>query len=188
MKALKKIRRAHFLLALLAVVAIGAMGCGSDTATAPATLTPEVAGTDPGTGIFGTITAEVLEALNRGIQDEFHAEAVYMKVIEDFGEVQPFYNIVYAEERHSEAIAKVFTNHGLPVPASEWNIGNVPSFASLSEACAGAVEAEIENIALYDELLTWDLPQDVRNVFTNIRAASLEQHLPAFEACCLCNQ
>lgn len=155
---------------------------GSGTCAGPCDGTGDCTSSD------GPVTAEVLDALNLAIQDEYHAEFVYLKVIADFGEVQPFSRIVNAEERHSEAIGKVFTNHDLPVPASDWNLGNVPSFGSLPDACAAGVEAEIANIALYDELLTLDLPQDARNVFTNIRAASLENHLPAFEACCLCNQ
>ncbi len=140
------------------------------------------------TGSSGALSDEVLDAMNLSIQDEYHAEFVYARVMADFGNVQPFANIINAEQRHSEVVGKLFTNHDLPVPASEWNLGNVPSFGTLPAACAAAVEAEIANIALYDEFLTMDLPQDVRNVFTNIRAASLEKHLPAFEACCLCNQ
>ena len=217
MKVLRNARKARLHLALLALVAIAAMACGgSETVNSPAapSLVAAAGGTvaDPGTGGNGAgpgsggnstgpcdgtgdcagndepLTTKALEALNLAIQDEYHAEFVYMRVIADFGEVQPFSRIVNAEQRHSEAVGKVFTNRGLAVPASEWNLGNVPSFNSLPEACAAAAKAEIANIALYDELLAWDLPQDARNVFTNIRAASLENHLPAFEACCLCNQ
>lgn len=206
------------LLAMLAIAAMACGGseaanspsapglvaaAGGDTVTDPNTGSngpgPGDGGNGPGPGTCGEgdgtctgsndpLTAKVVEALNLAIQDEYHAEFVYLKVIADFGEVQPFSRIVEAEQRHSAVVGKVFTNHGLAVPASEWNIGNVPSFGSLPAACEAAVEAEIANIALYDKLLTWDLPQDARNVFTNIRAASLENHLPAFEACCLCNQ
>jgi len=140
------------------------------------------------TDASGPVTDEVLNAMNLAIQDEYHAEAVYARVIADFGDAQPFYNIINAEQRHSEAVGRVFTNHDLPVPASEWNLGNVPGFLTLPKACEAAVEAELANIALYDQFLTLDLPQDAHNVFTNIRAASLEKHLPAFQACCLCNQ
>ncbi len=219
MKVLNNARKPHFQLALLALVAIAAMGCGgSDTVASPAApalltaaagTTPDPGaggvGTDPGTGTdpggngpgpgtcgegdgtctdaSGPVTDEVLNAMKLAIQDEYHAEAVYARVIEDFGDVQPFYNIIYAEQRHSEAVGRVFTNHELPVPGSKSNPRDVASFDSLTEACAGAVEAELTNIALYDQFLTLDLPQDAHNVFTNIRAASLEKHLPAFQAC-----
>jgi len=46
-----------------------------------------------------------------------------------------------------------------------------------------AVLAEIENIEIYDLNLALSLPADVRTVFENNRAASLDKHLPAFEQC-----
>jgi len=82
----------------------------------------------------------------------------------------------------------VAMNRGLPIPESNRTLDKVPEFDTVVAACAAAVVAEVENIALYDELLALDLPRDVRNVFTNIRAASLNNHLPAFEACCACAQ
>ena len=56
-------------------------------------------------------------------------------------------------------------------------------FATVTAACAAGVVAEQENIAMYDRLLLTELPNDVRNVFTNNRRASLDRHLPAFESC-----
>ena len=134
----------------------------------------------------GSLTSSLTSAMNTAIQDEFHAEQVYLKVVDTFGEIQPFHNILYAEQRHSEAIARLFENYGYEVPASQWSPANVPGFASLTEACAGAVEAEEANIRIYDEFLSQDLPVDLQRVFTSNRAASLENHLPAFEACCAC--
>jgi hypothetical protein len=44
--------------------------------------------------------------------------------------------------------------------------------------------AEQEDAAFYTPYLRRpDLPQDVRNVFTNLQGASLENHLPAFQRC-----
>ena len=194
MKSLALIRKSRMkvpVVVLVALVAHAAAGCSSDSSPTSPSMAPVQAQSTLGAGTGGgssVLDAATLEAMNRGIQDEYHAEFVYMKVIEKFGDVQPFYNIVYAEQRHSEAIANLFTNRGLLVPPSDWNLGNVPEFASVADACAAGVVAELENIALYDELLTLDLPQDVRNVFTNIRAASLDKHLPAFQTCCACTQ
>jgi len=186
------LRRRSFALALLVVAgAFLAAGCGDD-ATSPTQPTlpafQQAAANGGGTGLNTVLGTATLEAMTLAIQDEYHAEFTYMKVLDTFGDVQPFYNILFAEQRHSEAIAKLFSNHGLEVPVSNWNVGNVPVFGALTEACAAGVAAELANIALYDELLTLDLPQDVRNVFTNLRAASLENHLPAFQTCCACNQ
>lgn len=137
-----------------------------------------------GAGI-GTLdaTVEVLAAMAAAIQDEYHAENIYQGVLTDFGNVFPFSRIVNAEQRHSAAIARLYQNRNIDVPASEWNLDNVPRFDSIQEACAAAAQAELDNIALYDRYLASALPADVRNVFTNNRAASLENHLLAFEAC-----
>ena len=140
------------------------------------------AGSGTGTVTQGT-TAEVLAAMAIAIQDEYHAENVYLRVLADFGNVFPFSRIVNAEQRHSAAVAHLYANRGLEAPGSEWNLDNVPRFGSIQEACAAAAQAEIDNIALYDSYLDFVLPPDVRNVFTNNRAASLNNHLPAFEAC-----
>jgi len=183
--------------AVIAFVSIAFTGC-NDSVT-PTSPEPPVLGyqngqtnnlnangsnTANGTGVVtqGT-TAEILAAMALAIQDEYHAENVYQRVLTDFGQVFPFSRIVNAEQRHSSAIAGLYRNRSLEVPTSEWNLGNVPRFESIREACAAAAQAEIDNIALYDRYLEWELPTDVRNVFTNNRAASLHNHLPAFEAC-----
>ena len=38
------------------------------------------------------------------INDEYHARAFYNAVIDKFGEIRPFSNIVQAETRHAETI------------------------------------------------------------------------------------
>jgi hypothetical protein len=129
------------------------------------------------------LTPAVAAAVDSAIQDEFHAEQIYLRVLADHGNVLPFFNVVVAEQRHSTALAGVLERRGLDVPASEWDLDNVPRFATVPEACAAAAVAEVANIELYDRLLVGDLPTDVRNVFTNNRRASLERHLPAFTAC-----
>ncbi len=123
------------------------------------------------------------ELLYRAIQDEYHAEAVYMGVLMDFGEVRPFSNIIQAEERHSAAVARAYESRGWDVPASAWRLTNVPRFESVTEACQVGAEAEVANIEVYDELMVEELPQDVLRIFTSNRAASLESHLPAFQRC-----
>jgi hypothetical protein len=131
----------------------------------------------------GKPEADAIAAMTQAIQDEFLAENTYLRVLADFGKVLPFHTIVYAEQRHSEAIAYLFLKRGFDVPGSSWDINNVPTYDTLKEACAAGVEAEEENIALYDELLKKNLPEDVEQVFKNNRAASFNRHLPEFESC-----
>jgi len=127
--------------------------------------------------------AELLDMLYWTIQDEFHAENVYLRVLADHGEVMPFKNIVRAEDFHSTAIARLYEARSIAVPATTWNLDNVPTFATLQAACQGAYQAEIDNIAVYDRYMDMDLPADVRTVFTSNRAASLDRHMPAFLNC-----
>lgn len=139
-----------------------------------------------GSPVESTAEAEDLDvavALVEAIQDEYRAELIYLEVVEDLGQVRPFSNILYAEVRHSEALARLFQARGWEVPAPRWNASEIPSFPSLTQACRAGVQAEIENAEIYDEYLASDLPSDVLRVFSSNRAASLNNHLPAFQRC-----
>lgn len=129
------------------------------------------------------LTPNVNTAIVTALQDEYHAEQTYRGVLTAFSNALPFANIISAEQRHAAALSSLLRVRGIAVPAGVWHSGNVPQFATLAAACAVAADAEVANIALYDALLTLDLPLDVRTVFTNNRRASLEGHLPAFTRC-----
>jgi len=151
---------------------------GHGTPTSPG-VPAYVPGTQP-------LSAEALAATNDAIQDEYRAEAIYTRVLIDFGAgTQPFATVVDAEARHVESLARIYQDRGLTVPASTWNVDNAPTFDSVLEACRASAGTERANIALYDRYLKLDLPLDARNVFTNNRDASLLNHLPAFETCIL---
>lgn len=124
------------------------------------------------------LEAVLLEALD----DERKAEATYRAVIEKFGEVRPFINIIEAERRHSAAIERQMTRLGFAIPANQWQSrGMAPD--TLAEACRMAIEAEVENIALYDRLLPAIADDSVRHVLQNLQDASRDNHLPAFRRC-----
>jgi hypothetical protein len=130
-----------------------------------------------------SLNADVKIALNEAIQDEYKAMLFYQKTIDKFGQVMPYINIVDAEVKHQESLAKLFQNYGLAVPTSQWKDSEITTFSSVQASCANCYQAEIDNIALYDKYLSLDLPNDVRKVFENNRAASLNKHLPAFANC-----
>jgi hypothetical protein len=121
--------------------------------------------------------------LDSAWQDERRAEALYLRVLADYGNVLPFFNIVIAEQRHSTAIEGALVRRGLTLPTSPWTLDNVPRFTTVAAACAAGATAEQENIALYDRWLARALPADVQQIFRSNRRASLERHLPAFERC-----
>lgn len=136
-------------------------------------------------GPVGPDPADIAAMLEIAVQEEYKAQMLYRSVLGTFGpETQPFALIAESEARHVEALQTLFTRRQLAPPASAWTPGSFDPFASLALACAAGVAAEQEDAALYTPYLQRsDLPQDVRNVFTNLQAASLESHLPAFTRC-----
>ena len=129
------------------------------------------------------VTAQVEAAMTEALQDEFRAYYTYQRVIDDIGSLAPFPAIRDAEWTHIGALSNLWVKRDMTVPASTWTITNVPSYATLQEACAAGVDSEIALVAMYDQLLTLTLPDDVTRVFENLRAASNDHHLPAFQSC-----
>jgi len=129
-----------------------------------------------------SISEEELKALDATLNDEYKAEAIYQKVINKFGEVRPFINIINAEQKHSEALIDIYRKYDLAVPSNDW-YDKVPEFNTILDACNAGVDAEIENAALYDELLSGVDNQDIIIVFTSLRDASINNHLPSFQRC-----
>jgi len=135
------------------------------------------------TGPVGPDPDDLVPILERALQEEYGAEMLYRSVLASFGpDTAPFAQIADAEVRHALALQQLFARRDLVVPA--WSPVPFPAFGTLAEACAAGVAAEIADAALYQPYLERDdLPLDVRTVFTNLQAASLENHLPAFERC-----
>ncbi|MBU1175018.1 MAG: DUF2202 domain-containing protein [Alphaproteobacteria bacterium] len=136
------------------------------------------------TALPETVQEALLDALN----DEYHAEAFYAAVMEKFGATRPFSNIIRSEQMHQSWLADLMTTYGMSVPANaELGSAEIAAVvpATISEACAIGVTAEVDNAALYDDEL---LPAvaaypDIAAVFERLSAASTNQHLPAFQRC-----
>ena len=127
-------------------------------------------------------TAELTKILLDALDDERKAEATYAAVIDRFGPVRPFSNIIEAEQRHAAALEHQLARLGIDVPPNPW-AGKVTAPATLAQACESAVQGEIENIALYDRLIPMIDDPAARQVMENLQAASRERHLPAFRRC-----
>lgn len=123
-----------------------------------------------------------VKALKMALDDEYKAFATYQQVIKDFGEVRPFSNIINSEKRHIEALVPFFAKYEEQVPTNPY-LGNVKSYSSVKEACSAGIEAEIENVALYDRIFSLTDDKDLIQVFKNLQSASQEKHLPAFKRC-----
>ncbi|GER08689.1 hypothetical protein GCM10007972_26700 [Iodidimonas muriae] len=125
---------------------------------------------------------KTVAALTEALDDEYKARATYRKVIETFGPIRPFINIVDAEDRHASALLRQFERLGLQPPEDKWT-GRIEAPSSITAACEAAVTAEIENAEMYDRLLADLDDAAVRNVLLNLQDASQNRHLPAFQRC-----
>lgn len=129
-----------------------------------------------------SVDEKTIGALREALDDEYKARATYQSVIDRFGPVRPFVNIIEAEERHANALLRLFERFGMEPPKDRW-AGQVPAPSSLAEACKAGVEAEIENAAMYARLLAQVSDTRVRDVLTRLQQASQQRHLPAFRRC-----
>ena len=131
----------------------------------------------------GALSETEIHGLLLALNDEYRAWAIYDQVLIDFGiDTRPFSNIISSEAQHIDKLISLFLVYEITVPENLW-IGNAPSFDSVPDACAAGVGAEIENVALYDELYTSTERDDIITVYDALQRASLEKHLPAFERC-----
>lgn len=123
------------------------------------------------------------DMLEYAIQDEFLARAEYLAIMNRFGEIRPFSNIVKAEETHIAWLTEAYRDRDLAAPADKAaSYVSVP--ATTREALQAGIQAEIENIAMYDSFLSSELlsrPENAtpRSLFARLRDAS-QNHLSAF--------
>jgi len=118
------------------------------------------------------------DMLTYALQDEYLARAEYELILSDFGSVRPFTNIIRAEETHIDALLPLFEAYGITAPADEGS-SHAAAVSSLTAAYQAGVNAEVNNIAMYETFLEQNLPSDVRIVFESLMHAS-ENHLRAF--------
>lgn len=123
----------------------------------------------------------VLEALV-GPEGEYAAYATYAAILDTYGAVNPFSNIMASEARHIEALTSILDAHGVPYPEENPYLGTIEVPESLVAAAQAGVDAEIANVDLYEQQLeaVANYPEITR-VFLSLQSASLNQHLPAFE-------
>ncbi len=122
------------------------------------------------------ITSQILRI---AVYDEFKAYETYTKIIEKFGLVQPFVNIKEAEAVHYAALIKLMEKYGVEVPINDW-ASKIEIPNTLIECCEMGVAAEIENIAMYNNLLSNVIESDIKDTLFRLQAASFNNHLPAF--------
>lgn len=158
----------------------GALGCLTAAGLAAAGL-----GAGDAQARTTPLPAPVVEAMNEALADERKAKATYDAILERFGEVRPFSNIVHAEQRHIEALLPLYARYHVLVPEDTTELPEVVFTEDMLGLCRIGVQAEIDNVRLYDEHLlpaVADYP-DISAVMQRLRDASHDNHLPAFQRC-----
>lgn len=135
-----------------------------------------------GYGAIGALADSYLtinDMLMYAVQDEYLARGEYLAIMDKFGSQRPYSNIATSEERHLEYLKEVYHSYGLDFP-EDTSDGHVIIPDSLLQAAQTGVQAEIDNIAMYELFLSYELPDNVYDVFLALMKGS-ESHLLAFE-------
>ena len=122
-------------------------------------------------------------ALISALADERLAQATYRAVLNKFPGARPFINIIEAEKKHESLLIPLFAKYGVAVPNNEFDLAEIAVPENLIEACKVGVNAENENIALYDGFFQFVKEPDIKEIFTRLQSASRDNHLPAFTRC-----
>jgi hypothetical protein len=130
-------------------------------------------------GALNDTSLTLREMLTYAIQDEYLAQARYNKILGTFGYIRTFARLQEAELRHISALLQLFNRYQVPVPQDISPQFATPP-ATIKDAYEAGVKGEIENISMYEKFLDFEIPTDIRNVFTRLKDASLN-HLAAFE-------
>ena len=130
-------------------------------------------------GALADKTLTIHDMLMYAVQDEYLAHGEYVAIIDKFGSQRPYTNIISAEETHLAYLKEVYLAYGLDFPADA-SKEHIVIPTDLLEAAKTGVQAEIDNIAMYELFLTYDLPENVFEVFSALKSGS-ESHLAAFQ-------
>ncbi|MDD2371259.1 MAG: DUF2202 domain-containing protein [Firmicutes bacterium] len=121
----------------------------------------------------------IADMLMYAAQDEYLAHGEYEAIIQEFGNNNPYANIVKSEETHLSYLEEIYTANNMAFPKDE-SAEQLIIPTSLLEAAQTGVQAEIDNIKMYDLFLSYDLPSNIKTVFEELKNGS-ESHLAAFQ-------
>ncbi len=136
------------------------------------------AGNYGATGALSRNEYTLEEMLHYAIEDEYLALGEYQSIMEKFDVTRPYSNIADSEKTHISYLEELYEDYDRIIPEIDAQ-GHIYIPASLKEAAEVGVQAEINNIAMYEKFLEQDLPADVRAVFEVLMRGS-ENHLRAF--------
>jgi hypothetical protein len=117
--------------------------------------------------------------LTYAIQDEYLAKAEYQYILDKFNDLTPFQDIMMAEVQHILDVKILLEKYKFPVP-EDLSANHLIKVDNSEQTYEVGVKAELDNIAMYEDFLTKELPEDVTTTFEFLIKAS-QQHLSVFE-------
>ena len=130
-------------------------------------------------GALSDTNLSISDMLMYAVQDEYLARGEYLAIMEKFGSQKPYSNIVRSEETHLAYLEEVYTAYDLLFP-DDTSKDHLIIPLDLPEAAQTGVQAEIDNIAMYEKFMSYDLPENIYNVFDALKRGS-DSHLLAFQ-------
>ncbi|HAE22990.1 MAG TPA: hypothetical protein DCG47_11795 [Spirochaetaceae bacterium] len=126
----------------------------------------------------------ITDMLRWAAEDEYLARGEYAAIMQRFGTMRPYSNIMASEEQHLSWLRAEYQSRGLPFPADGSGAYLIIPI-DLKAAAQAGVNAEIGNIAMYEAFLAQpELARSqnasVKTLFEQLKRAS-ENHLRAFQ-------
>lgn len=131
------------------------------------------------TGALSDKDLTIIDMLTYAVQDEYLAHGEYLAIVEKFGNQKPYTNIISAEETHLAYLKEVYLAYELEF-LTDASAEHIIIPADLLIAAETGVQAEISNISMYELFLTYDLPDNVFEVFSALKSGS-DSHLISFQ-------
>ena len=130
------------------------------------------------TVIYDESSYSIEEMLTLAIKDEYLARQEYETILDIYGDIRPFTNIIQAEVNHIALLEPLLELYNVSIP-KDTAIDSVVLPETLEATHEIGVQAEVNNIAMYQWFLEEELPDDIRDVFQRLKNASYS-HLEAF--------
>ena len=144
------------------------------------------------TAAEGTLTIEQKEGLSYIIEEEKVARDVYLELYKTWG-TRVFGNITRSEQKHMDAVERLFNSYDIEAPLSLDTVGNFENEElqamydelvekgnkSKEDALEVGVIVEEKDIADLEALLESSIPSDFERVYSNLVRGSYK-HLRAF--------
>lgn len=124
----------------------------------------------------------VEQVLQIAVYDELHTLDFCSKVLEKFGEIEPFSQVISEERYYHQILLTLCEKYRVTPPINKcYESLVVPN--ELSECCEIAVAMELDSINLYEHLISYVEHADIRDILYKLQAAAYNNHLPAFRSC-----